>query len=468
MFLFLAVLDGLLSGAHNEHFMKYNIPTQLDNLTNEDSEIISVDILTNHLESSCHADNISDNGATVNCIPDRQKSVCMKTKLSPASETHPQNNHAFNMGEEPLIMNTCCYGGARPKLPLHSTYSTNQSVSEESGVIGVTVNSNHVSCSKLYSSAESGAKSVSSHNENSAKGRVPDHAENESSNAIVGDYFFANGDARDSKISKNSIHSGSPDSIHKHIPSFVDRYIRSDNLDSIPRWADPACQGIKFADDDEQSIKDMAFEGNIVFDSSQVITPTSDGQKRLYLESSTEPEAKVPEENNQIKSCDLRKQSHDLKMAAKKGSMDICENEVIGFINLEDNLKTDMGVQFKERTKMPNGLEKEYTLLNNKRKSSLLSDFERLDITQTASLPSSPLHRLHKPNSPTMKLKEEVINGKCKHHSPLFKRKSKYPRSVETSEDDCSSSIEDMRISCNFKNLESFQKAQLKNKVRIL
>lgn len=470
----LSLLDGLLSGVHNEYFMKNNIPTQLENQTNQDSEIISVDVLTNHIELSDSADNTSDNGSTVNCYPDRQKTVCMKTKLSPASETHPQNNHAFNVGEEPLIINTSSYGGARPKIPLHSSYTTSQPVADDSVVIGVAMNSSNVKNSKCYTVCDNGAKSVSSQNEKSAKDQIPDHTAHESGSAIVGDYFFANGDVKESKKRQNSVQSDSPDSVHKcHIPSFVDRFIRSDNTDNTPRWADPACQGIKYADDDEQVMKDIAFEGNIVFDSSLVVSPTSDSQKRFYLEGEAEPEVQVPEdEEEKLESCDHRRLSHDRKMSEEKVILASNEKEVIGsinlgFINQEDNLKSDKELQKNGRTVTPNGLEKEYTMLNKKRKSSLLSDFERLDITQTASLPASPLHRLHKPDSPTKKLKEEVIQGgKCKHHSPLFKRKSKYPRSVEISEDEISSSMEDMRSPYNYKNLESFQKAQLKHKLK--
>ena len=466
------MLDGLLSGVHNEYFMKNNIPTHLDNLTNQDSEIISVDVLTNHVELSDTADNNSDNGSTVNCYPERQKSVCMKTKLSPASETHPQNNHAFNTGEDPLIINTCSYGGARPKIPLHSTYTTNQAVTEESVVIGVAVNSNHVSSSKHFTTQENGAKTVSSQCETIAKSQVTDKSVLDAKSPVVGDYFFTNGDTKDSQ--KNSVKSESPDSVHKHVPSFVDRFIRSDKMDNVPRWADPACQGIKFADDDDQSVKDLTFEGNIVFDSSQVLTPTSDSQKRLYLEGYTETEAILPEDEPVTKQelCDHRTLGNSLKMSKEESLLTSCDNDVIGsdnlgYINQDDNLNCDTEVQVNGISKSQKDFDKEYSVLNKRRKSSLLSEVERLDITQ--SLPSSPLHRLHKPDSPTIKLKEEVMRGgKCKHHSPLFKRKSKYPRSVETSEEDFNSSSEDVRLSYNYKNLESFQKAQLKHKVRSL
>lgn len=452
-------MDGLLSGAYNEHYSKNNIPTHLDSLNNQNSEIISVDLLNNHMEISNYTENETDNGSTVNCY-DRQKTVCMKTKLSPASETHPQNNHAFNTGgeEEPLIISTCSYGGARPKVPLHSSY-TNQAVTELSGIVGV---ANHVNNSKLYSSGDNSSKSVTSQNESSPKERVPSHAVHESNNEIVGDYFFADTNSDNNK--KRNSHTGSaqsdsPDSVQKHVPSFVDHFIRSDMSDNIPRWADPACQGIKFADEDDQSVKDLAFEGNIVFDSSLVVTPTSDSQKRLYLEGCIEQETKVPADDKQV-SCDHRRLSHDQKMVANNGSFDFTGDDSIGYINLEDNLHCDTESLMKDIDP-----DKGSFKLNKKRKSSLLSDFERLGITQTASMPSSPLHKLHKPDSPTRKLKEELIHGKCKHHSPLFKRKSKYSRSVETSEEECESSSEDVRLSYNYKNLESFQKAQFKQKV---
>lgn len=441
--------------------MKFSIPNQLENLANQDSEIINVDVLTNHMELSNHSDNVSDTGSVVNCYPDRQKSVCMKTKLSPATETHPQNNHAFNTGEEPLMITNCCYGGARPKVPMHTSYPTSQTVSDDTSVVGVTLSSNVMNSSKLYSTMENSAKSVSSQSESSAKTKAADVKPlNKSDSAIVGDYFFTNGAFNHSDITEETSSKSSVESVQgKPVQSFVDKFVRPDHEDDIPRWADPACQGIKYADDDEQSSREVVFEGNIVFDSSQVVTPTSDNQKRLYLEPGSEPESKSRDssepENFSNAKIVTRKISSDLKKSKRKASEGTCNN---GF-------KEDIDDKVEVTRKSVNDDLKDTTMLINKHNTALLSDFERLDITQTSSLPNSPLHRLHKPDSPTKKLRDEVINGKCRHHSPLFKRKSKFSQSIDTSEDDDISSVEEIKLPSNYKNLESFQKAQLKQKV---
>lgn len=464
-----ALLDGLLSGVHNEHFMKFSIPNQLENLTSQDSDVINVDILTNHMELSSHSDNGSDSGSIVNCYPDRQKTVCMKTKLSPATETHPQNNHAFNTGEEPLMITTSSYGGARPKVPLHTPYPTNQTVSDESGVIGVAVSSNVVNGSKLcYGLGNSAQSVVSSQSDMTAKPQTSEmQTMHKSNSAIVGDYFFTNGAFNHSESTEEERAKPLMDDVpSKPVQSFVDRFVRMDQQDDIPRWADPACQGIRYADDDEQNNRELVFEGNIVFDSSQVLTPTSDNQKRLYLEPGSEAETKSGESSDHEKhtdaKCTTRKLSRDLVKERKGSCAGYC-NGFGDYINEQDNLPLEPFIAGEDL-----GVKETAVLISiNKQKTSVLSDFERLDITQTASLPNSPLHRLHKPDSPTKKLRDEVIKGKCRHHSPLFKRKSKYARTLDTSEDEdiISSSVEDIKMSSNYKNLESFQKAQLKQKV---
>lgn len=454
-FLSISALDGLLSGAYNEHFMKFSNSNPLDNLTNQDSDIINVDVSTNQSELSSHVDNVSENGSVVNCYPDRQKSVCMKTKLSPATETHPQNNHAFNTGEEPLIISTCCYAGARPKVPLH-TYSSSQTVTDENGVVGVAISSNVVNGSMLYSCKDTCVKSVSSQTDSSSKSQTSevDH-EQKTNSAIVGDYFFTNGGFNHKDVADDTKSLSAGDSVHsKPVQSFVDRFVRQDQADDIPRWADPACQGIKYADDDEQNHREVVFEGNIVFDSSQTLTPTSENQKRLYLAPSSEPDTKSADGFEPMKVADIkcvqRKMSSDLRTERKRSGEGSCN---IGYSrDLKDPLDEESCIE-------------DTTVFINKQNSSLLSEFERLDITQTSSLPNSPLHRLHMPNSPTKKLREEVLNGKCRHHSPLFKRKSKYSCSMDTAEDDNIVSIEDIKLPSNYKNLECFQKAQLKQKV---
>ena len=447
-----ALIDGLLSGAHNEHFTKDNTPSSLDDLHSNDGDIISVDVLTNHCELSSQGDSISDSYSTNNSICDRQKSsVCMKTKLSPASETHPQNNQAFNISEEDssVIFDSYKQQGARPKVPLAAPTCANQALSEgPSGVIGLALNSNFVNNSKNLSSIASSAKCISSQSEISSSAQVLD------AGSQVGNYFFSNG------------HSSQSPRDQKHIPSFVDRFIRSDLEDNTPRWADPACQGIKFVDDEDTHPKDLVYESHSVCDSSQILSPTSGSQKRLYLEGPQELEERDSSSEHDLEDQNIK--SMNLRLNASHSSINSSEDDITtngdvvrSLENITDSSETN--TQCSSQT----SLDKMITSLSlcRKRKSSLLNDVEHLDITQSTSLPASPLHRLHKPDSPSKKLKEEAIQGKCKHHSPLFKRKSKYVRVQEHLDHDYSSSSEEIRIPYNYKNLESFQKAQLKQKV---
>jgi hypothetical protein len=89
-------------------------------------------------------------------------------------------------------------------------------------------------------------------------------------------------------------------------------------------------------------------------------------------------------------------------------------------------------------------------------------------LRESASLPASPLRRLDNPDSPTHKFREEVMKSKCKHHSPIFKRKSKYPRQHDITAESLATALKENNQSYSYKNLESFQKSQLKQKVSIL
>ena len=453
------MLDGLLSGVHNEQLSNQHIPRNNHlELTNQETEIISVDVLTNQIELSNHVDNMSDHdsvNSSVGCYSERQKPVLMTTKLSPASETHPQNNHAFNVGDS-LVIDSYMRDGARPKVPLQQPFSLNETSVNDSGILSLTANSNRINSAlsgNAFPSVQS-SKVLTSQEESSSEitlnGDV--HAEDVKS------------DGKDSDLSSN-FHGA-----QKSVPSFVDTYIRSDVQDDIPRWADPACHGIKYVDEDDISVnKDTVYESNSICDSSQVLTPTAE-TPRLYLESSQDFESLEVESADKVKSCDPVVTSYDLRSHWKlsnQNSLDSCDTLDDGTaVSSTENL-TEQTLSDKENFLLANGsIENGIHLLNVcNRKSSLTRNFDKFDITHSASLPSSPVHRLHKQDSPTKKIKEEALKGKCKHHSPLFKRKSKYKASDHTDEE--FSSVEDVRLAFNFKNLESFQKAQVKQKVNI-
>ena len=451
------MLDGLMSGVHNERLSNHHIPRNNHlELTNQDSEIISVDVLTNQIELSNHMDNMSDHesvNSSVGCYSERQKPVLMTTKLSPASETHPQNNHAFNVSDSPVI-DSYIRDGARPKVPLQQPFSLNETSVNDSGILSLTANSNRIN------SALSGNAIPSVHSSNVVTSQENDSAE-----------ITLNGDVVVENVKSDTKESESGSNFHgaqRSVPSFVDKFIRPDVQDDIPRWADPACLGIKFVDEDDISVnKDTVYESNSICDSSQVLTPTAD-TPRLYLESSQDLAGLEVESADKVKSCDPVVTSCDLRShwrLSNQDSVDSCDTgddsaAVSSNENLYEQISSDQ-----ENPVLTNGsIENGIHLLNVcNRKSSLTRNFDKFDITHSASLPSSPVHRLHKADSPTKKIKEEALKGKCKHHSPLFKRKPKY-KSTDRGDEDFSS-VEDVRMAFNFKNLESFQKAQVKQKV---
>ena len=466
----------------NEQLSNQNIPrnNHLD-LTNQDSEIISVDVLTNQIEISNHMDKMADHDSaisSVGCYSERQKPVLMTTKLSPASETHPQNNHAFNISDTPVI-DTYIREGARPKVPLQP-FSLNETSENDSGILSVTANSNRINSAH----SNSALSNVHSSKVLTSQDGVSDVKLN--GDVVVQEIRSGLNDANTSSNSQGA---------QKCVPSFVDRFIRLDIQDDTPRWADPACQGIKFVDDDDGSLnKDTVYESNSICDSSQVVTPTAE-TPRLYLQDSQDLQNWEVVSADKVKSCDPVVTSRDLMShwrLSNQNSVDSVDTLNDGTVTSSAENLTDQYMSDRESVDMGNGsVETGLNLLNGNgsvetglnllnvngsvktgldllnvcnRKSSLTRHMDKFDITQSASLPNSPVHRLHKPDSPSVVIKEEALKAKCKHHSPLFKRKSKFGKGVENSDEDFSS-VEDMRMAFNFKNLESFQKAQVKQKV---
>ena len=102
--------------------------------------------------------------------------------------------------------------------------------------------------------------------------------------------------------------------------------------------------------------------------------------------------------------------------------------------------------------------------------SSLLSNgigASDIEILHSASLPSSPIHGACKSETPTRKAREEVLKAKCRHLSPLLRRKGNHGAGAgDTLDDDLVLTVlEDFKGGQTYHNLETFQKAQLKHKV---
>ncbi|XP_050392635.1 tubby-related protein 4 [Patella vulgata] len=210
-----------------------------------------------------------------------------------------------------------------------------------------------------------------------------------------------------------------------------------------PRWADPASTAIKYMDEELPDNSELPFENNLVGDCSPTAPCHPDLHRRLYLA--------------QQKSVELEElEEHGVHMFAPSEDLD---NSA-----LIDDSVTDVIYDKRPIIKgsIDRGINTVHTILQ---KDHLFSNGSDIEILQSASLPASPI-RCSKLDSPTRKLREEVLKGKCKHLSPMFKRRSKHQAHIDSSEEDLLLTIEKINGGTNYKNLETFQKSQLKQKIR--
>lgn len=85
--------------------------------------------------------------------------------------------------------------------------------------------------------------------------------------------------------------------------------------------------------------------------------------------------------------------------------------------------------------------------------------------TQSTSLPASPVHRL---GSGKKQNKSKQLAGRSRLQSPLTRRRLKNNANpVDSSDDEHTMSAEEITTSENYRNLETFQKAQLNKKVQV-
>lgn len=86
--------------------------------------------------------------------------------------------------------------------------------------------------------------------------------------------------------------------------------------------------------------------------------------------------------------------------------------------------------------------------------------------TQSTSLPASPVHRLG--GSGKKQNKSKQLAGRSKLQSPLTRRRLKNNSNpIDSSDDEHAMSAEEVTTSENYRNLETFQKAQLNKKVQV-
>ncbi|KAK3096559.1 hypothetical protein FSP39_001289 [Pinctada imbricata] len=226
------------------------------------------------------------------------------------------------------------------------------------------------------------------------------------------------------------------------------------------RWADLANPGIKFIDDENNMARMEAMHENssgLICDSSQLTPTLSDTHKRLYLGSQVSIEMEM---EDSCKTCDERRQSFNSIATDDENSLEIfgsndnvLSSEVLNDLtNSLPRHSIDIGVQA-------------YSDVVDR--DSFTRRNSGLEINHSASLPASPIKRNLQLDSPSLTLREEVLRAKCKHYSPIFRRKSKYCQDVDDDSENELCTAEEMRYRHHqFKNLESFQKAQLKQKLK--
>ena len=86
-------------------------------------------------------------------------------------------------------------------------------------------------------------------------------------------------------------------------------------------------------------------------------------------------------------------------------------------------------------------------------------------VIESTSLPTSPARKIVKPEAKKAQSKQEVSMTKNKEPSPLMTRNVKKHKHVDSSDEEIIVSGDDILTSENYKNLETFQKAQLSRKV---
>ena len=229
-----------------------------------------------------------------------------------------------------------------------------------------------------------------------------------------------------------------------------------------PRWADPASHTIKYIDEEVSDSSELPFENNLVADCSSA-APSSAGlapssvilERRLYLAqnkmdgeesvSSPSEDSSPPGEGKPPKGVQLQ--------SVGVGSDSVTVSPV------EETRKKCV---FDSLPAIPTTREL------NAPTSNLLSNGiggSDIEILHSASLPSSPIHGASKSETPTRKTREEVLKGKCRHLSPVFRRKGKHGAGDSLEEDLVLTVMEDFKGGQTYHNLETFQKAQLKHKV---
>ena len=282
-----------------------------------------------------------------------------------------------------------------------------------------------------------------------------------------------------------------------------------------PRWADKACQEIKFIDDDPEDATDSRKEcreavfctaerlsAREIMTSTQMLAELDNGVPRASSYSMDYP-ANVQTLGgtlaNTTNSIELhkkrlilappaetkeRKERQSLRTRISKelqnarNSLELlprCDRGISESYTDVESLYSSSSRSESPRTSVPSsptlGGRRTYEMRRGSLDMRRLaqchdSSFDGMDNgaqPQSASLPTSPVRRIVMPEQKRATSKQDL--SKSKMHSPFLKRHFKSYKAVDSSDEEILLSGDDVTTSENYKNLETFQKAQLNKKV---
>ncbi|XP_076467230.1 tubby-related protein 4-like [Babylonia areolata] len=229
------------------------------------------------------------------------------------------------------------------------------------------------------------------------------------------------------------------------------------------RWADPASHSIKYMDDEVTDSSEAPFESNLVADSgsSSAASCSSSAaassvilKRRLYLAQGGVSDGGA-EEGMLVGvgvGMSLDRGGGGAGVSRRSAGED-SRTDSGGKLDLVSAISTTMAVMAGGRGGRGGG-----------GGGGVGSDIE---ILHSASLPSSPIHGPSKSETPTRRRREEVLKNQCRHLSPVLARKGRLEEGLESLDDDLVLTVmEDFKGGKSYRNLETFQKAQLKHKLR--
>lgn len=263
-----------------------------------------------------------------------------------------------------------------------------------------------------------------------------------------------------------------------------------------PRWADRAVHEIKYIDDeadpeaaehsrheqrdtvfccqDELSARELMRSTQMLADNcnpseAAVSDPSSSTRKRVVLAPSSKGKSKDKNKEKYTERI-VEKMRHKVKGHQRSGSVDVSLLQCRQLRPAEDSSDTPgtsatSSPVLSER----HAFDLRRGSLEMKRIGPRQDKYcQGMDSTQSASLPTSPVRRIVQPQAKRAKSKQDLSSFRSRLASPLSGRRLKNYKAVDSSDDEVVMSGDEIMLCHNYKNLETFQKAQLSRKVRFL